>query len=621
MSMPVSLSSILASTHSLPSESIGVLPTGSSSAIVVTEQYVPSPGPGPGLAPSSEPASLVGTPAFIDPQSPLPLPAAPAPAPAPAPTPAAASSRRRLLIVYIHGFYGNDESFRAFPELVHNHLREQLRETHIIYSKIYPRYKTYRAIEVGRDIFSDWLAPHVTDGQTDVVLVGHSMGGILAAEVALMTTPVVSPSVRPRLKHRILGIIALDTPFLGLHPRIIVSGISSLFTTTPAPEPFSPPEPPASTAPSTPQRTDTSIFNPSFINDVHLKARPFTKSIAHFAKKHKPTGLLAATKMHVISHLEYVGCLVDQRSLKARYARISALADVDVFQNAAAAADAEKVGFVNYFTACHGRRKKLSSAERRLVLAGPGSEGQRNRDRDINDWLPASAFARRHMSDANLSAARDPHGWPLSDRHSQAHAEDISGSNNTLGSSALGDWPPNEYLEPESGRLLAPPPPYGTRNFAVSADAIDTFSRASPASSAAGSTTSLASILDVLPAGAHELCAISSAGSTVSGTSSGDSSFYSTATSGSTCTFTTSHTTGQQQKPPRERKFCLLPEPLPDSWVRVYVEDVDEVGAHCGIFLPGSHYEALVGDVAERITGWIEEDLSRREVIRLSMEG
>lgn len=57
----------------------------------------------------------------------------------------------------------------------------------MIHSKIYPRYKTYKAIEVARDNFSAWLEPHEGDG-TDVVLVGHSMGGLLAGEVVLMVS-------------------------------------------------------------------------------------------------------------------------------------------------------------------------------------------------------------------------------------------------------------------------------------------------------------------------------------------------------------------------------------------------------------------------------------------------
>ncbi len=97
-------------------------------------------------------------------------------------------ARRTLLVVYIHGFMGNDSSFRSFPAHVHDFLKHSLAESHAIHSKIYPRYKTYKAIEVARDNFSNWLEPHESD-TTDVVLVGHSMGGLLAAEAVLMVSP------------------------------------------------------------------------------------------------------------------------------------------------------------------------------------------------------------------------------------------------------------------------------------------------------------------------------------------------------------------------------------------------------------------------------------------------
>lgn len=93
--------------------------------------------------------------------------------------------RRTLLIVYIHGFMGNDSSFRSFPAHVHSYLKEALEETHVVHTKIYPRYKTYKAIDVARDNFSKWLEPHESN-MTDVVLIGHSMGGLLAADIALM---------------------------------------------------------------------------------------------------------------------------------------------------------------------------------------------------------------------------------------------------------------------------------------------------------------------------------------------------------------------------------------------------------------------------------------------------
>lgn len=105
--------------------------------------------------------------------------------------------RRRLLVIYIHGFNGNSQSFRSFPAHVHNFLKNALSETHVVHSKLYPRYKTYRAVEVARDKFSEWLEPH-EGPNTDVILVGHSMGGILAADVILIVHPPLPP---PQQNH------------------------------------------------------------------------------------------------------------------------------------------------------------------------------------------------------------------------------------------------------------------------------------------------------------------------------------------------------------------------------------------------------------------------------------
>ncbi|KAJ7450834.1 hypothetical protein FB451DRAFT_1285261 [Mycena latifolia] len=50
------------------------------------------------------------------------------------------------------------------------------------------------------------------------------MGGLLAADAA--TDPSNSGSVRSR---RILGVVAFDVPYLGMHPHVVISGIASLF--------------------------------------------------------------------------------------------------------------------------------------------------------------------------------------------------------------------------------------------------------------------------------------------------------------------------------------------------------------------------------------------------------
>lgn len=64
--------------------------------------------------------------------------------------------RRTLLLIYIHGFMGNETSFQSFPAHLHNLLTLSLAESHLVHTKIYPRYKSRRAIEFARDDFSKW---------------------------------------------------------------------------------------------------------------------------------------------------------------------------------------------------------------------------------------------------------------------------------------------------------------------------------------------------------------------------------------------------------------------------------------------------------------------------------
>lgn len=68
-------------------------------------------------------------------------------------------------------------------------------------------------------------------------------------------------------------------------------------------------------------------------------------------------------------------------------------------------------------------------------------------------------------------------------------------------------------------------------------------------------------------------------------------------------------------------KFCMTPQKVngarDPAWIQVYMKDVDEVGAHCGLFFPGPHYEPLIGDVGARIVSWVESDASTKAILAL----
>ncbi|MCJ1384692.1 hypothetical protein MMC17_007810 [Xylographa soralifera] len=314
------------------------------------------------------------------------------------------AGRRTLLLIFVHGFLGNETSFQSFPAHIHNLVTTKLVDTHTVHTKIYPRYKSRKAVDYARDDFSNWLHPNETP-DTDVILLGHSMGGILSAEVALLAPS--SLADRQTYRHRILGTVNFDTPFLGMHPGVIVSGIGSLFKAKPASPTLKPvdtteagnslmpmPQQLASpngtfagsgllpmpgsenstnwgyfpdqnaeslrtpTSPLSPLATPINDpnFDPPFPNDVRLPVRKGWDSTLHFIMKHSD-GLTKATKSYVTSHLEFGGALADYRGLKARYERLRALEDIDDSEPESMQEyrPARRIRFVNYYTASTGR--------------------------------------------------------------------------------------------------------------------------------------------------------------------------------------------------------------------------------------------------------------------------
>lgn len=77
-------------------------------------------------------------------------------------------------------------------------------------------------------------------------------------------------------------------------------------------------------------------------------------------------------------------------------------------------------------------------------------------------------------------------------------------------------------------------------------------------------------------------------------------------------------------KKKRLKKFCMLPPKdahgnKDPTWVRVFMEGIDEVQAHTTLFFVDETYERLVGDVGARIEDWVREADSLRLV--REMEG
>ncbi|KAJ9139494.1 Stress response protein nst1-like protein 2 [Pleurostoma richardsiae] len=596
--------------------------------------------------------------------------------------------RRTLLVVFIHGYLGGEASFRSFPAHVHNYLKATLVDTHVIHTKIYPRYKTYRAIEVARDNFSAWLEPHESE-TTDVILAGHSMGGILAGDVVLMPSP--NQVYGYPFRHRILGTISFDSPFLGLHPGIVVTGIASLFRKSPdpkeqpqeyaespsltantsgslSPDPsiYSEISPPsgvsspytltATTSVSSsfdapPSRPDP-LFDPPFFNDVVFRDRGWMRNIAHFAKKHRAEGITNSAANHILNHLQFNSCLLDYSSLNSRYGRLRSLEDVDDFSSAnGAAPQAAQVRFVNYYTLSTGRLKRpkvpspvLSPAPTnpenddahasfvldeketplplgddsslstpRISIEDPNSPGTPESN-EMEDTQPMEDIEPIAMTDEEAAAEpppTDPSPAPEEDDN-----DDISGLGDDL--PAIPDPPEapglvdlGQYTDKAARKQAEKDAKRAQKAYEQALKARDKAIRDREKAVDKRRKKSLKEAAkrdkEALRRFQAEQRELSERTARMALSGESDPGTADSAPPGP-----------PPPLPPREkqkkRKFCMLPRGVDGAWVPVAMEDMDEVQAHCALFMPGPHYEGFVGEVGDRIVRWVQEDASKRAV-------
>ncbi|GAW26120.1 hypothetical protein SAMD00023353_2101510 [Rosellinia necatrix] len=96
---------------------------------------------------------------------------------------------RTLLLCFLHGFKGSDNTFRTFPEDLQAQVAKQLPNDNVE-SIVYPRYETKGELGQCSVTFLAWLKERVLDvrkarcekpwpaddREVGVVLVAHSMG-------------------------------------------------------------------------------------------------------------------------------------------------------------------------------------------------------------------------------------------------------------------------------------------------------------------------------------------------------------------------------------------------------------------------------------------------------------
>lgn len=489
------------------------------------------------------------------------------------------------------------------------------------------------------------LTPHESD-KTDVVLVGHSLGGILAAEVVLMPSRI--PGSNELYHHRILGLMAFDVPFLGVHPSVVGTGIASLFRTPPQP-----PESPLAesglfTDPSSAQQDPT--YNPSYSNDVHLANRKGKLQRAwYFWNKHAGEVVNAAGK-YLSSHVEFGGCLADYPGLTKRYNAVRALEEVDetVKPRSPDGRLMRRVRFVNYYSASTGHVKERppSPGQQPAFLEPPPTVLQQSSSR------PSSAQALPTPSEPNPVVSLDeyregeiitkelaelnidpdpPEYTPMSTTSSRstpssATEEVVDSIEDPSGELSLPpvpdlperpvDFDPSQYQDEDSRtrsrreherKLKAYERAVRDRDKAIKEreklarkrrrDTLKQQQQAEKRAKQEGTRLhkEQSKLWAPMKPDEHDERLRHEAEATQNKAQ-----------------------TGKKQK---DRKFCTLPAKDPKTgkpdptWVRVYMEGIDEVVAHTSMFTVGERYAKMVGDTVDRIEGWVLDDASTRVVL------
>ncbi|ORY08271.1 hypothetical protein K493DRAFT_201154 [Basidiobolus meristosporus CBS 931.73] len=252
----------------------------------------------------------------------------------------------RLLLVFIHGFKGSEKTFQGFPEC----LKETLGNSSTAIDVdvvIYPRYETRGDLTVAATNLCNWLInigeEQVARGLSPplVVLVGHSMGGLLAADAYfnLRETSIGASEGNRQWLPRIIGILAFDTPYYGVESNLFAetarsratdlqskysSSISLMSTLASA----------ARTA-----TTNTSTTNRAVGQDnkagsklkwgvlgAVVAATAAAGATAYWQREKLQNGM-----EYVTSHLEFVKSLTKQDQLRERYSCLEEMSNEMIF--------------------------------------------------------------------------------------------------------------------------------------------------------------------------------------------------------------------------------------------------------------------------------------------------
>ncbi|KAF2822098.1 hypothetical protein CC86DRAFT_373290 [Ophiobolus disseminans] len=280
--------------------------------------------------------------------------------------------RKTIVLCFIHGFKGGDDTFGNFPSHLKAILQHALPKVSII-TITYPKYETRGDLNECVARFKEWLTDKVidlevanstpsptVDPSVHTILVGHSMGGLVAAETLLSITgdqplhSLKNSQIGSTMleEHSTLmfpyiqGILAFDTPYLGIAPGVVAHGAEKHWQT--ANSAYSAYSNLASAfgwggKDTAPGAVDTSrmLPAPSAVNDINKDAAsaPMWQRYGRVAMFAGAAGAIAAggaaayMKRDQISeglgwatsHLEFIGALARPEEMQKRLAKVTKL--------------------------------------------------------------------------------------------------------------------------------------------------------------------------------------------------------------------------------------------------------------------------------------------------------
>ncbi|EOD44255.1 PGAP1-like protein [Neofusicoccum parvum] len=265
--------------------------------------------------------------------------------------------KKTLLLCFIHGFKGDDDTFRKFPQHLRGVLENQLPKLTVL-AVTYPHYETRGDLQSCVAKFKEWLQNKVIDLE-----VANGTPSPTVDPSPIHSTPSDSTSLSPQttlMFPYIQGILAFDTPYLGISPGVVAHGAEGHWNTATAA--YNAYNNVANTFGwGKKQATDPDVLSASKMlpaasssadPNVDTAVVPAWQRFGKIAMFAGAAGALAAAGgaaymnreqlsegwQFVGSHLEFVGCLARQEEMKKRVAAVLTLSE------------SQAIGFTDLYT-------------------------------------------------------------------------------------------------------------------------------------------------------------------------------------------------------------------------------------------------------------------------------